>query len=56
MSVLFNILQPENAKVIQLQILKATSFDFFQTEDLFKSWFGFDDTESFNENFDEAGI
>ena len=56
MGVLFDILQPENAKVIQLQILKACSFDFFYTEDLYKSMFGFKDSESFNDNFEEAGI
>lgn len=31
LSVLFNLQIPENAKVIQVEILKACAFDFFQT-------------------------
>ena len=55
LAVLFNILFPVNAKVISFEILKACSFDFYQTDTIFAELFGFTETESFSDAFEEAG-
>ena len=52
----FSLLQPPNAKIIQIELYKAVAFDFFQTETIYVEVFGFKDSESFNDAFDEAGV
>ena len=42
--------------MIQFEILKACSFDFFQTETVYKAIFGYGDSESFSDALDEAEI
>ena len=51
---LFRILYPDNLQVITIEVTKACNFDFYQTEDLYSDWFGFGDSPSFSEAFDEA--
>ena len=52
----FSLLQPPNAKIIQIELYKAVAFDFFQTETIYNEVFGFKESESFNDAFDEAGV
>ena len=56
LSSLFSILTPTNSGVIQTEILKATAFDFYHTENLYVKIFGFKETESFSDAFEDAGL
>ena len=55
LAVFFNILLPANVKAIDFGVLQACTFDFYQTDTLFAEMFGFVETESFSDAFEEAG-
>ena len=56
LSVFFDTLQPTNSKVVEFAILKACSFDFFQTNDLYMLMFGLGDSESLDDDFKNSGM
>lgn len=55
LAVLFNILLPINVKAIDFGVLTACTFDFYQTDTIFAQLFGFTETASFSDAFEEAG-
>ena len=54
--VLLDLNAPVNMQSVYIATLKISNFDIYQTEDLYKEWFGFEDTESWNQLFEEADI
>ena len=54
--VLLDLNTPINMQSVYIATLKISNFDLYQTEDLYKEWFDFEDTESWNELFDAADI
>ena len=56
LNVFTNCIIPQNAKIIQIELLKTVSFDIFKTENLYNEWFGFKDSPTFSDAFDEADI
>ena len=56
LGVFFDCYWPPNAQIILISLLKSCSFDLFQTESIYTETFGFKDSESFSELFDEAGL
>jgi hypothetical protein len=54
-TVLFNLQQPENIKVAFKTLLMLVAFDVFQAQLLFDEMFDFEETPSFNQNFDDSG-
>lgn len=56
LGVFFDCYWPPNAQIILISLLKSCSFDLFQTESIYTEIFGFKDSESFSDLFDEAGI
>ena len=56
LAVYFDLLIPANIKAILVAINKTCNFDLFKTDDIFAEFFGFEDTESFSEKFEETGL
>ena len=54
--VLFTLNHPNNAKIIQVTILKLCAFDFFQTEKFYEKVLGLEKGKSFSDIFDKAGL
>ena len=54
--VLFDLNAPINMQSVYIATLKISNFDIYHTEDLYKEWFGFKDTESWNQLFEDADI
>lgn len=55
-AVFFNLLMPSNVQTVEIQILKACSFDLFQTELIYTEIFGFMESDDFSEKFNLAGL
>mmetsp|Transcript_18451 Transcript_18451/g.24777 ORF Transcript_18451/g.24777 Transcript_18451/m.24777 type:complete len:86 (+) Transcript_18451:289-546(+) len=55
-SIVYATFMPENLHVILIEVTKACSFDFYQTEDIYMEIFDFAETESFSETFEDAEI
>lgn len=56
LAVYFDLLLPTNIKAILVAINKTCNFDLFKTDDIYAELFGFEDTESFSEKFEENGL
>ena len=54
--VLLDLKAPINMQSVYIATLKISNFDIYHTEDLYKEWFEFEDTESWNPLFEEADI
>ena len=54
--VLFTLNHPNNAKIVQVLILKLCAFDFFQTEKFYEEVLGLEKGKSFSAIFDQAGL
>ena len=51
-----NCMTPTNSKVIQVELFKTVSFDIFDTENIYTSWFGFGDSPTLSDAFEEANM
>ena len=56
LAIIYNCLLPENMLVILAEVNKACNFDFYNTETMYETLFGFEETESFSQKFEEAGF
>ena len=56
LGIFFNLLNPPNQRIIMIEILKSTAFDFYQTEIYYTEFFGFLESESLSDTFDEADV
>lgn len=54
--IIYDLLLPENMLIIQSLVNKACNFDFYNTDYLYKRMFGFQETESFSDQFEIAGF
>ena len=55
-TLLFSVFQPINSHILQLSILQLCAFDLFKSEDYYKTFFRFDETESFNLVFEQSSM
>ena len=53
---MFELHLPDNLQVILIEITKTCNFEFYNPEEDYVEWFGFVETESFSEAFEEADM
>ena len=56
LAILLDLMLPYNLQAILLEVKSACNFDLFQTEVIYKEFFGFADTESYSPRFEAVGL